>query len=222
MTRGSKSKLDSKERVHADTTPAAYHKSVPDITDLLNRWSEGDSQAFDEIVPIVYRDLKRIAQQTLQNEQHAVTLNCTALVHEVYLRLVDQTRMHWSCRAHFFGAVAQVMRRILVEHARHRLAQKRGAGAPHESLDNAVAVALAPDLEVTALSDALDELTAADPESARVVELRCFGGLSIEETAEVMNTSASSVTRLWSFARAWLYRRVHGTDMAARPARAPK
>jgi RNA polymerase sigma factor (TIGR02999 family) len=117
--------------------------------------------------------------------------------------------MQWSGRAHFFGAAAQVMRRILVEHARHRLSLKRGAGAMHEPLDKVVAVALEPDLDVIALNDALAELAEADPESARVVELRCFGGLSIEETAEVMNTSASTVTRIWSFARAWLYRRLN-------------
>jgi RNA polymerase sigma factor (TIGR02999 family) len=182
---------------------------VDDITELLNRWSAGDPQAFDELVPLVYRDLKRVAQNTLQYERHASTLDCTALVHEAYLRLVDQNRMQWDGRAHFFGAAAQVMRRILVEHARHRLALKRGAGVMHEPLDKIVAVALEPDLDVMALNDALDELAEADPESARVVELRCFGGLSIDETAEVMGTSASSVTRIWSFARAWLYRRLN-------------
>jgi RNA polymerase sigma factor (TIGR02999 family) len=183
---------------------------VNSVTDLLNRWSAGDAQAFEEMVPLVYGDLKRVAQRALVNERHAKTLDCTALVHEAYLRLVDQTRMQWDGRAHFFGAAAQVMRRILVEHARHRLAQKRGAGAVHESLDKFVAVTLAPDLDVMAINDALDELTVADPDSARVVELRCFGGLSIEETADVMGISPSSVTRIWSFARAWLYRRVSG------------
>jgi RNA polymerase sigma factor (TIGR02999 family) len=182
---------------------------VNDITELLNRWSAGESQAFEELVPIVYHDLKRVAHGALQNERHVSTLDCTALVHEAYLRLVDQNRMQWDGRAHFFGAAAQVMRRILVEHARHRLALKRGGGAIHEPLDNIVAVALEPDLDVIALNDALSDLAEADPESARVVELRCFGGLSIEETAEVMKTSASTVTRVWSFARAWLYRRLN-------------
>jgi len=188
---------------------------VTDITDLLNRWSAGDGKAFEEMIPIVYRDLKRMAERTLQNERHSLTLDCTALVHEAYLRLVDQTRMHWSGRAHFFGAAAQVMRRILVEHARQRLAQKRGAGARHEPLDKAVAVALAPDLDVLAMDGALSALAAADPESARVVELRCFAGLSIDETAEVMNTSPSSVTRTWSFARAWLYRKLQGNPQSS-------
>jgi len=183
--------------------------NVADITDLLNRWSAGDRQAFEEMVPLVYRDLKRVAQRSLQNEMHAQTLDCTVLVHEAYLRLVDQRRIQWSGRAHFFGAAAQVMRRILVEHARQRLAQKRGAGAHHEPLDRAVAVALEPDVNVITLNEALDALAEADPEGARVVELRCFGGLSVEETAEVMDTSASSVTRTWNFARAWLYRRLN-------------
>src|SRR5689334_24844388 len=117
--------------------------------------------------------------------------------------------MAWSGRAHFFGAAAQTMRRILVEHARQRLSRKRGAGAAHEELDKAVAVALEPDLDVIALHEALEELAAEDPESARVIELRCFGGLSIEEAAEILETSPSSITRIWSFARAWLYRRLN-------------
>jgi RNA polymerase sigma factor (TIGR02999 family) len=182
---------------------------VPDITELLNRWSVGDKQAFDDLAPLVYAELKSLAQRALLNERYAPTLNCTALVHEAYLRLVDQNRMLWGGRAHFFGAAAQVMRRILVDHARHRLAQKRGSGAPHEELDKAIAVALEPDLDVIALHESLQELEREDPESARVVELRCFGGLSIEETAEILETSASSVTRTWSFARAWLYRRLN-------------
>jgi RNA polymerase sigma factor (TIGR02999 family) len=182
---------------------------VPDITDLLNRWSTGDRKAFDDLAPLVYQELKSLAQRALLNERYALTLNCTALVHEAYIRLVDQSRMAWSGRAHFFGAAAQTMRRILVEHARQRLSRKRGAGAAHEELDKAVAVALEPDLDVIALHEALEELAAEDPESARVIELRCFGGLSIEEAAEVLETSPSSVTRTWSFARAWLYRRLN-------------
>jgi RNA polymerase sigma factor (TIGR02999 family) len=182
-----------------------------DITALLNRWSDGDSQAFDQMMPLVYLDLKRGAHRALLNERHS-TLDTTALVHEAYLRLVDQNRMRWNGRGHFFGAAAVAMRRILVEHARQRLAKKRGEGAGHEPLDKVAAVALEPDLDVIELNDALEELAVSDPESARVVELRYFGGLSIEETAEAMETSPSSVTRLWSFARAWLYRRLKRTD----------
>ena len=181
---------------------------MADITDLLNRWSAGDQRAFEQVMPLLYDDLKRQSRQLLQNERYNVTLNCTALVHEAYLRLVDQTRMEWKGRSHFMGAAAQVMRRILVEHARKRLAQKRGMGAQPQSLDKVVAVALEPDVDVVALNDALDEFVHTDPESARVVELRCFAGLSIEETAEVMGTSPSSVKRMWSYARAWLYRRL--------------
>lgn len=180
-----------------------------DITELLNRWSSGDAQAFDELMPLVYNELKNLARRALLNENHARTLDTTALVHEAYLRLVDQTRMQWQGRAHFFGAAAVAMRRILVEHARHRLAEKRGKGVEHEPLDRVDSVALEPDLDVIQLNDALEELEKSDPESARVVELRYFGGLSIEETADAMQTSPSSVTRLWSFARAWLYRQLN-------------
>jgi len=179
------------------------------ITALLNRWSSGDAQAFEELMPLVYDELKRTARRALQSEHHARTLDTTALVHEAYLRLVDQTRIQWQGRAHFFGAASVAMRRILVEHARRRLAEKRGKGVENEPLDRAASVALEPDLDVIQLNDALVELETSDPESARVVELRYFGGLSIEETAEALGTSPSSVTRLWSFARAWLYRRLN-------------
>lgn len=181
---------------------------MADITDLLNRWSTGDAQAFDELVHAVYSELKGVAQRAVMGERQGQTLNCTALVHEAYLRLVDQTRMQWNGRAHFFGAAANVMRRILVEQARRRLAEKRGSGAGHEPIAAAIAVALEPDLDVVALHEALTELAKGDPQSARIVELRYFGGLSIEETAEVMEISPSSVTRMWSFARAWLYRQL--------------
>jgi len=159
-------------------------------------------------VPIVYGELKGVAQSALRREQHVRTLDCTALVHEAYLRLVDQTRMQWNGRAHFFGAAAQIMRRVLVEQARRRLADKRGGGALHQSIDDSLAVAIEPDFNVLALNEALEELAQGDPDSARVVELRCFGGLSLEETADVLEISPSSVTRMWSFARAWLYRRL--------------
>jgi len=183
-----------------------------DVTELLRRWSAGDRAAFEEMVPLVYDDLKRVAGRNLRNERHSPTLNCTALVHEAYLRLVSQDRTEWTGRRHFFAAAAGVMRRILVEHARQRLAAKRGSGAPHEPLDRAVSVALEPDLDVLAIDEALTELARGDPLSAQVVELRCFGGLSIEETADVIGASPSSVTRTWSFARAWLYRRLRTAE----------
>src|SRR5581483_9269723 len=161
-------------------------------------------------VPIVYESLKQVAGRALLDERRAQTLNTTALVHEAYLRLRSQSGMQWEGPAHFFGAAARLMRRILVEHARRRLAEKRGAGAPHTQIDNLIAVAMEPDLDVLALDRALEELARTDPESARVVELRCFSGLSIPETAEIMGISPSSVSRIWVFARAWLYRRITG------------
>jgi RNA polymerase sigma factor (TIGR02999 family) len=179
---------------------------VDDLTSLLARWAQGDQGAFDELLPILYGELKRVAQHALSSERHAQTLNCTALVHEAYLRLAGQNGSNWSERAHFLGAASNVMRRILIEHARKRLSEKRGGGALHVPFDPFAAVAMAPDLDAVDLDRALTALADADPESARVVELRCFGGLSIEETAEVMSISPSSVTRCWSFARAWLYR----------------
>ena len=181
-----------------------------EVTELLHRWSAGDKEAFQQAIPLVYDSLKQVASRVLINENRAQTLNTTALVHEAYLRLQNQSRTQWEGRAHFVGAAAQLMRRILVEHARRRLAHKRGGGAPHEQVDNLVAVAMQPDVDVLALDSALEELARTDPESARVVELRCFSGLSIPETAEVMEISPSSVSRLWEFARAWLYRRITG------------
>jgi len=188
---------------------------MADITDLLNRWSRGDQQAFEEMVPLVYEDLRRLAERNLRNEHRSPTLNCTALVHEAYLRLVKQDRMEWNGRRHFFGAAASVMRRILVDQARRRLAEKRGGGAGHAPIDDTISVSLEPDLDVMALHEALNQLAVHDPESARVVELRCFGGLSIEETAEVLDSSPATVTRLWTFARAWLYRRLRSTEPGA-------
>lgn len=179
-----------------------------EITDLLHRWTRGDAQAFDDLVPLVYADLKQHARRFLMQERHAATLDCTSLVHEAYLRLVDQNRIQWNGRGHFFGAAAVAMRRVLVEHARQRLAAKRGSGAVREPLEEDMAVASERDLDVLALDGALQELAEVDPERARVVELRYFGGLSIEETAVVTGTSPSSVTRDWAFARAWLNRRL--------------
>lgn len=188
-----------------------------DITGLLNQWTSADPQAFEQLIAVVYGELKRIARRNLQNESHAQTLSCTALVHEAYLRLVDQTRIQWSGRAHFFGAAAEVMRRILVEHARQRLAQKRGSGALHEPLDKVVVVSQAPDLDVIALNDALTELAVQDPECAKVIELRCFAGLSLAQTADVLDISESSVKRAWRYGRAWLYRRITGTAPPQEP-----
>lgn len=179
-----------------------------DITELLNRWQRGDQAAFDELVPRVYGELRAMAAGLLRRERQGHILETGALVHEAYMRLVDQTRIDWNGRAHFFGAAANVMRRILVDDARRRLAGKRGAGAVHESLDLAIHVAIQPDLDVLALNEALDRLTGADAPLARLVELRYFAGLTIEETAEVLGRLKQSVVRDWTTARAWLSRQL--------------
>lgn len=181
------------------------------ITLLLDRWSNGDTKAFEEMVPLVYTELKRLAQHLLKNERSGHTLQSTALVHEAYLRLVDQTRIGWNGRAHFFGAAARAMRRVLVDHARARNAQKRGDGAVRVDLDH-VTIAVEPDLDVLALDRALDELAAFDPERARIVELRYFGGLSVEEAAAILDSSPATVKRHWTVARAWLFRRISGEE----------
>jgi RNA polymerase sigma factor (TIGR02999 family) len=187
------------------------------VTDLLVRWSAGDSDAFSELLPIVYQELRLLARHHLRSERDAGTLQPTALVHEAYLRLVDQSRMQWSGRAHFFGAAAQVMRRVLVDRARERNAQKRGEGAVHESLDVAILIPQQAEFDITALDEALNDLAAIDPDRVRIVELRYFGGLSIRETADVMQVSEATVKRDWALARAWLFRRL-GAGTAPTPA----
>lgn len=179
------------------------------ITQLLQRWSGGDATAFDEMVPVVYGELRVLARTLLQKERQGHTLGCTALVHEAFLRLVDQTQTDWKCRSHFFGSAARAMRRVLVDHARARNALKRGEGIEFVDLDF-VKAAVEPGVDILALDAALDEFTAFDPDKARLVELRYFAGLSIEETAALMDRSATSVKRDWTVARAWLYRRITG------------
>ncbi|MBL8219681.1 MAG: sigma-70 family RNA polymerase sigma factor [Bryobacterales bacterium] len=188
----------------ADAAPASGQ-----ITQLLQRWTQGDARAFDEIVPIVYEELRTLARTLLQRERRGHTLGCTALVHEAFLRLVDQTQTDWKCRAHFFGSAARAMRRVLVDHARARNAQKRGEGNEPVALEF-VKAAVEPNVDILALDQALDELSAFDPERALLVEMRYFGGLSIEETAAMMERSAATVKRDWTLARAWLYRRMTG------------
>lgn len=192
---------------------------MADITDLLNKWHDGDRGAFDELVPQVYGEMRAIAAHLLRNERKGHLLETSALVHEAYLRLVDQTRINWSGRAHFFGAAATAMRRILVDQARRRLASKRGSGAAHQDLDLAVRVAVEPDTDVLALNLALDGLAEVDAELARLVELRYFAGLTLDETADVLGTSPQAVSRDWTVARAWLARRLRaGTPGEGQPA----
>jgi RNA polymerase sigma factor (TIGR02999 family) len=184
---------------------------VADITDLLNRWTEGETGSFGELVSVVYSEMRAIAHSLMRHERPGHLLGTTALVHEAYLRLVDQNRISWQGRAHFFGAVARAMRRILVDDARKRLAARRGAGSVAVGLDTALPVSAEPDLDVVALSAALDELEQMDPERARVVELRYFAGLTLDETAEILGCSPQAVSRDWTVARAWLARRLHNS-----------
>jgi RNA polymerase sigma factor (TIGR02999 family) len=175
------------------------------VTRLLVRWTEGDKQALEDLLPLVYDELRRLARRYLQQERPGHTLQSTALVHEAYLRLVDQN-VSWQNRAHFFGIAAQMMRRILVDHARSRSAAKRGDGACRVTLDEGLVAQEQRDLDVVALDDALTNLGKIDPQQGKIVELRFFAGLSIEETSEVLNISPATVKRDWAMAKAWLHR----------------
>ena len=179
------------------------------ITQLLAKWSGGDQSALDELMPLVYDELRRLASNYLRREKVGHTLQPTALVNEAYLRLVDQKSSRWQNRAQFYGIAAQLMRRILVDHARAKHAAKRGgAGQQRLSVTSANAVSEKPDLDVLALHEALEELTTIDPQQSRIVELKFFGGLSIEETAEVTGLGHATVERDWKMARAWLRRKL--------------
>ena len=179
------------------------------VTQLLLAWQRGEAAALDELMAVVYDELRRLAAGRLKHERADHTLQPTALVNEVYLQLVDQRQVNWQNRAHFFGAVAEIMRRLLVDHARRHLAEKRGAGAIKVSLAEVALVAdAAPDVDVILLDQALDELAALDPPLARLVELRYFGGLSVEETAEVLSLSPATIKRHWQTAKSWLHRRM--------------
>lgn len=177
-----------------------------DVTRLLKAWSSGDRQALDDLMPVVYAEVRKLARSYLRRERSDHTLQATALVNEAYMRLVDQREVHWQNRAHFFGIAAQMMRRILVDHARMRKREKRGSGEDPVLLDEALEVASDRNLDVVALDDALTALADLDSRQAKIVELRFFGGLSIEETAEVTQLSPATVKREWAGARAWLRR----------------
>jgi RNA polymerase sigma factor (TIGR02999 family) len=177
------------------------------VTQLLFDWSKGDSSALDELMPMVYDELRRLAHNYLRRERPGHTLQTTALVHEAYLRLVDQKQVRWQHRAQFLGIAAQLMRRILVDHARQRRAAKRGgAGRQRLSITEADRIAGRPDADLLAVHEALNELAAIDPQQSRIVELRFFGGLSIVETAAVLGVGHATVERDWKLARAWLRR----------------
>ena len=182
----------------------------PTITQLLVEWSEGDRAALDQLTPLVYDELRRLARSFLRRERSDNTLQATALVHEAYLRLIDQHSVSWQNRAHFFGIASQMMRRILVNYALARGAAKRGGSTTKISLDDTVSFEQR-DVDLIALNQALKELEALDLRQARIVELRFFGGLSIEETAEVVNLSPATVKREWSTARLWLRSQISKT-----------
>lgn len=181
------------------------------VTALLGDWGRGDSEALNQLLPLVYAELRRIAAGQIRKERANHTLQPTALVNEVYLRLVDQRQVEWQDRAHFLGVAAQIMRRILVDHARRHAARKRGAGVQCLSIDDAKGLVAAADMPILALNDALDRLAKIDPELARIVELRAFGGLTIDEAAQVLKVSASTAKRDWRTAKAWLNREL-GSD----------
>ena len=173
---------------------------------MLLAWGRGDQAAFDELVPLVHDELRRLARQHMGGERPGHTLQASALVNEAYIRLLDVKRVPWQNRAHFFAMAARVMRRILVESARKKNFQKRGGGARHVSLDEALIVSSEPGRDLVALDDALNALTEMDPRKGQVVELRFFGGLSVEETAEALQVSTGTVMRDWRLAKVWLLR----------------
>jgi RNA polymerase sigma factor (TIGR02999 family) len=176
------------------------------INKLLADWGRGDQEAREALIPVVYDELRRLARRHLWHERPDHTLQSAALVNEAYLRLVRQKTPQWQDRAHFFGFAAQMMRHILVDHARNRLAAKRGAGAPRLSLDPQLALPQRSEVDLVALDDALNRLASLDAQQSRLIELRFFGGLSIEETAVVMGISPATAKREWATARAWLRR----------------
>jgi RNA polymerase sigma factor (TIGR02999 family) len=178
------------------------------ITTLLEQWGGGDQQALARLTPLVYTELHRLASRYLRRERQGHTLQSTALVNEAYLKLVGQHSIHWQNRAHFFGIAAQLIRRILVDYARTRMAEKRGASATKLSIEDVPESAAARDVDLVALDDALEDLAKIDARQSRVVELRFFAGLSVEETAEVMQMSPATVKREWSVAKAWLFRQI--------------
>ena len=178
------------------------------ITQLLAEASRGDQAALDAIFPLVYNELRRLADSYLRKERPDHTLQATALVHEAYLRLVDQTSINWQNRAHFFSVAAQVMRHILVDHARSHQRAKRGGSARKLSLDEAVSFFEEKDIDLVALDEALTNLEKLDPQQSRIVELRFFGGLTIDELAEVLKISPATVSREWALAKMWLHRAV--------------
>ncbi|HEX7312554.1 MAG TPA: sigma-70 family RNA polymerase sigma factor [Pyrinomonadaceae bacterium] len=182
----------------------------PNITEVLERWSNGEQSALDELMPLIYKELRRLAGNYIRRERHDHTLQPTALINEVFVRLIDQHDIKWQNRAHFFGIAATLMRRILVDHARSHQAAKRGGGQYSLSLSKADRIARQPSVDLLAVHLALEELEELDPQQSRIVELRFFGGLTIEETAEVLGLGHATIEREWKMARSWLRHELEG------------
>ena len=195
----------------SDTSPRmATAPSSQGVTELLQAWSGGDDDAFERLMPLVEAELRRLARAYMRRERRGHTLQTTALMNEAFLRLTDARRVSWQDRAHFLGISARLMRRILVDHARHRGYQKRGGGAQRVTLHEGLVVSADPALDVVALDGALDALAKVDLRKSRTIELRFFGGLSVEETAEVLQVSPDTVKRDWRLAKLWLLRELEG------------
>lgn len=183
----------------------------PEVSQLLHAWSKGDQTARDQLLPLVYGELRQMARRYMERQQPGHTLQTTALIHEAYLRLVDQKNVQWQNRAHFFGVAAKAMRSILVDYARTKHAAKRGGELQQVSLEEAATISTERTAEVVALDDALQNLAAFDLRKSQVVEMRYFGGLTVEETAEVLHVSPETVARDWRLARTWLLRELSHT-----------
>jgi RNA polymerase sigma factor (TIGR02999 family) len=182
--------------------------SREDLTGLLNDWSNGDQDALNRLMPLVYEELHRLASRYLRHERVGHTLQTTALVHEAYLKLVDQKKANWQSRIQFFAAAAKVMRHVLVDYARSRQAAKRGGAYCRLSLDEATVSSQEKDADLLSLNEALNHLSEIDPQQSRVVELRVFGGLTVEDTAQALGISPRTVKREWSMAKAWLHQQI--------------
>src|SRR4029453_12607629 len=198
--------------VHCMLTPASPQQQV---TQLLCQWRDGDPNALEKLIPLVEPELQRLAHRYMSRERPGHTLQTTALLDDAYLQLAGKTHPQWQNRAHFFAVAAQIMRRIMVDHARQRHALKRGGGAIRITLDECAAVTQTRAAELLALDEALEKLAAADQRKARVVEMRYFGGLTMEEIADVLKVHVITVTRDWTAARAWLFAALSGEDMNA-------
>jgi RNA polymerase sigma factor (TIGR02999 family) len=184
--------------------------STPQITDLLNAWSGGDREALDELIPLVYDELRRVARRARRREQPGHSLQTTGLIHEVYLKILGSKPLRWESRAHFFGLASRLMRQVLVDHARRKRSHKRGGAAARVTLDEALVACANPSPDLVTLDQALRALAALDERKGKVVELRFFGGLDVAETAQVLHVSPQTVKRDWRLAKVWLYRELRG------------